>query len=65
VDELTDQLAMDSTRLNVDVCRARKLLDDTRWFSNPEELIQRRKQTKQLRIGCASLEVCGAKNTVG
>jgi hypothetical protein len=64
VDELTSQLVTDATKLNVDVCRARKLVDELGWFSNPEELIQRRKPSKQVRIGCSNLEEQGARAMV-
>jgi hypothetical protein len=60
VEELAKQLTTDAMKLNVDICRARKLIDELAWFANPEELIQRRKTSKQLRLGCGHIDIRSA-----
>ena len=59
VDELGANLKLDRTRLNLEFFRARKALHQ-HGVLDAEHLVERRLDTKQVRIGVEALEILGA-----
>jgi FHA domain len=60
-DELASKLHTNLQKLNVDIHRARQLLSRMSLVDNPEDLVQRRKTTSQLRFGLGSIVIQAAK----
>ncbi|MCA9539521.1 MAG: FHA domain-containing protein [Myxococcales bacterium] len=59
VDEVCNLLSVDPQKLNVEVYRARKQLADA-GIEDAADLVERRPQTRQLRLGVAYFKVTGA-----
>ncbi|HET9954647.1 MAG TPA: FHA domain-containing protein [Polyangiaceae bacterium] len=56
-DALAERLGVAPEAINVDVYRLRHALAKLQMFSDPEEVIQRRRSTAQLRLGCPGIEI--------
>jgi hypothetical protein len=55
-DDLPGRLAMDRTRVNLELFRARKLLEQ-HGLDRPEAIVERRVDTQQLRLGVERIEI--------
>ena len=55
IDDLTRMLRIDFSRMNMNIFRARKQLAAA-GIDEAVDLIERRPSTRQLRLGCASLQ---------
>jgi hypothetical protein len=55
-DELQRELRMDRTRVNIEIYRARRLLAQ-HGVSSPGGIVERRKDTQQMRLGVTHIEI--------
>jgi hypothetical protein len=55
-DELADSLGMDVSHVNVDIYRARRRFASA-GIQGADEMLERRNQTRALRLGCGSVEI--------